>query len=243
MAPTAEVPVMAELVDMRGKLVRGIKMAMIQTGRGLKKNVDELYSYQNSIDGLPINKVLPDWMNNVVETENLKAKIGVINGQKNDFQKVYAEYAPAGANMKRLEREISVSEQGYLEILHGLNLAKLKLQDSELSSSLKTIDTPYYPLSPNPTKRAILIIAAAFLGGILTLGIIFIMEYFDDTLKNSNNASKKIGLASLGMIPKIVLDSGGINLPFIQKRLIEIITQNILQYFGVHNSKQKMVFC
>ena len=138
----------------------------------IKKGVDELYSYQNSIDGVPISKVLPDWMNNVVETENLKAKISVINGQKNDFQEVYAEYAPAGANMKRLEREISVSEQGYLEILHGLNLAKLKLQDSELSSSLKTIDTPYYPLSPNPTKRTILIIAAAFLGGILTLGII-----------------------------------------------------------------------
>jgi uncharacterized protein involved in exopolysaccharide biosynthesis len=221
-----------------------LKMAGLKTQtelltKEIKTGVDELYSYQNSIDGVPISKVLPDWMNNVVETENLKAKIKVINGQKNAFQEVYAEYAPAGANMKRLEREISVSEQGYLEILHGLNLAKLKLQDSELSSSLKTIDTPYYPLSPNPTKRTVLIIAAAFLGGILTLGIILVLEYFDDTLKNSNSASKKTGLASLGMIPKIILDSGSINLPFIQKRLIEIITQNILQYFGVHNSKQK----
>ena len=173
-----------------------IKMARLKNQTeiltiGIKKGVDELYSYQNSIDGLPISKVLPDWMNSVVETEELKAKIKVLGGQNNDFQEVYAEYAPAGANMKRLEREISVSEQGYLEILHGLNLAKLKLQDSELSSSLKTIDTPYYPLSPNPTKRTVLIIAAAFLGGILTLGIIFIMEYFDDTLKNSISASKK----------------------------------------------------
>jgi succinoglycan biosynthesis transport protein ExoP len=221
-----------------------IKMAGLKTQteiltKEIRIGVDELYSYQNSIDGVPISKVLPDWMNNVVETENLKAKIKVINGQKNAFQEVYAEYAPAGANMKRLEREISVSEQGYLEILHGLNLAKLKLQDSELSSSLKTIDTPYYPLSPNPTKRTVLIIAAAFLGGILTLGLILVLEYFDDTLKNSNSASKKTGVASLGMTPKIILDSGGFNLPFIQKRLIEIITQNILQYFGVHNSKQK----
>ena len=120
-----------------------------------------------------------------------------------------------------------------------MNLAKLKLQDSELSSSLKTVDEPYYPLSPNPTKRPILIIAAAFIGGILTLGIIFVMEYFDDTLKNSIKASKETGLTSLGMIPKIILDPGSINLPIIQKRVIEIITQNILQYFGVQNSKQK----
>ena len=129
--------------------------------------------------------------------------------------------------MKRLEREISVAEQGYLEILHGLNLAKLKLQDSELASDLKTVDPPYYPLSPNPTKRAILIIAAAFLGGILTLGVIFIMEYFDDTLRNTVKANKKTGFSAIGMIPKIILDPRGVNLRFVQKRLIEIITSRV----------------
>ena len=205
----------------------------------IKKGVDDLYSYQNSIEGVPITQVLPEWMDNVVEVENLKAKIDVIKKQKNNFQEVYAEYAPAGANMKRLEREISVSEQGYLEILHGLNLAKLKLQDSELASSLKTIDTPYYPLSPNPTKRAILIIAAVFIGGIFTLGSIFVMEYFDETLRNSSVASKKIGLASLGMIPKIVMNPGRVDFHFIQSRLIEMITQNIVQYFDVNQNKHE----
>jgi succinoglycan biosynthesis transport protein ExoP len=204
----------------------------------IENGVDELYTYQYSIEGLQVSQVLPDWMASAVETENLKAKIKVIGGQKNEFQETYAKYAPAGANMKRLEREIAVSEKGYLEILSGLNLAKLKLQDSELSSSLKTVDAPYYPLSPNPTKRAILIIAAAFLGGILTLGIIFVMEYFDDTLKNSIKATKKTGFPSLGMMPKLILDAGGIDLPFIQKRLIEIITQNIVQYLGAQESKE-----
>lgn len=205
----------------------------------IKKGVDQLYSYQNSIDGLPVSKLLPDWMNNVVESENLKAKLRVLNQQNKEFQETYARYAPAGANMKRLEREISVAEQGYLEILHGLNLAKLKLQDSELSSDLKPIDIPYYPVSPNPTKRAILIIAASFLGGILTLGIIFMMEYFDDSLKNSQSASKKTGFPSLGMIPKIILDPGSFNLNFIKNRLIEIITQNIFQFFGFKEDTNK----
>lgn len=210
-----------------------------QLKEDIEQGVDELYTYQNSIEGLQISKVLPDWMASAVETENLKAKIKVIDGQKDQFQETYAKYAPAGANMKRLEREIAVSEQGYLEILHGLNLAKLKLQDSELASDLKTVDAPYYPLSPNPTKRAILIIAAAFIGGLLTLGIIFVMEYFDDTLRNSIKASKETGLVSLGMIPKIILDPRGIDLPFIQKRLREIISQNILQFFENQDSKQK----
>lgn len=217
-----------------------LKKEVLDLREDVKNSVNELYSYQNSVEGLPISKVLPDWMNNVVESEKLKAQIRVIESQNNDFQEVYAEYAPAGANMKRIEREISVSEQGYLEILHGLNLAKLKLQDSELSSSLKTIDVPYYPLSPNPTKRAVLIIAASFLGAILTLSIIFVMEYFDDTLRNSTKASKILNLQSLGMIPKMMLNPGNVNFGFVQKRLIEIITQNILLFLG-ENAPEKKV--
>ena len=201
----------------------------------IKKSVDDIYSYNNTVDGVPISKVLPDWMNSVVEAENLKAKIKVMDQQNKRFIDQYATYAPAGATIKRIEREISVSEQGYLELLHGLNLAKLKMQDNELSSDLKAIDPPFYPLSPNPTKRTILIIAAAFAGGILTLGILLLMEYFDDTLKNIQRASEKIGLPALGMMPKMILDSGSFNLAFIQKRLIELITQNILQYFGTHS--------
>ncbi|MFT6754891.1 MAG: succinoglycan biosynthesis transport protein ExoP, partial [Urechidicola sp.] len=206
----------------------------------IKKSVNELYSYQNTLDGLPVSKILPEWMSNVVEAENLKATIKTMDSQSNDFQEKYAKYAPAGATIKRIEREISVAEQGYLEILHGLNLAKLKLQDSEMSSNIKSIDEPFFPLSPNPTKRIILIIAAGILGGILTLAIIFMMEYFDNTLKNSARASKIIGIPPLGMIPKMVLNPGNVNLTFIHQRLIEIITQNIIQYFG-SNPSDKLV--
>jgi hypothetical protein len=154
-----------------------------------------------------------------------------------DFQQQYSIYAPAGANIKRIEREISVSEQGYLEILHGLNLAKLKLQDNELTSNLKTVDPPYYPLEPIATKRSVLIIAAALVGFILVLGVILSMEYFDDTLKNIRRAAKTLQLPSIGMVPKILLNAGSYKLSFIQNRIIEITTQNIEQFLSTQNSK------
>jgi hypothetical protein len=47
-----------------------------------------------TLDGLPVSKVLPDWMNNVVEAENLKATIKTMDSQSNDFQEKYAKYAP-----------------------------------------------------------------------------------------------------------------------------------------------------
>lgn len=211
----------------------------------ISKSINELYTYQNTVDGLPVNKVLPDWMDNIVEAENIKAKLKVMDVDNKNFQKQYEVYAPAGANITRIEREISVSEQESLEILHGLNLAKLKMQDNTLSSNLKTIDPPFYPLSPLPTKRKVLVIAAAFLGFILTLGIFIIMEYFDDTLKNAKKAGGILKLPCLGMIPKILLHPNTSNLPFVQNRLIEIITQNILKFLGntsTDNAVKTIVF-
>lgn len=223
--------------------IDALKNQKKQLTEEIEKQVDEIYTFENSIEGIPRNKALPDWMDNVIETENLKASIGVMDKRNKDFREQYAIYAPAGANIKRIEREISVSEQGYLEILHGLNLAKLKLQDNELSSNLKAIDPPYYPLSPIPGKRKILVAAALFLGTILILSIILLMEFFDNTLKNSTRATKILGLKSFGMMPKIVINPGNINFQFIQKRLIEIITQNIKQFLSTHLSEnpQKII--
>lgn len=217
--------------ESKAKMAELIKQSENLT-REINQSINELYSYQNTVDGLPVNKVLPDWMDNIVESENIKAKLKVMDADNKKFQKQYEIYAPAGANITRIEREISVSEQESIEILRGLNLAKLKLQDNALSSNLKAIDPPFYPLSPLPTKRKILIIAAAFLGFILTLGSLIVMEYFDDTLRNPKKAGEILKVPSLGMMPKILLHPNTINLPFIQNRLIEIITQNITKFLG-----------
>jgi len=154
----------------------------------------------------------------------------VLGERIKEFQKQYAIYAPAGANIKRIEREISVSEQEFLEILHGLNLAKLKMQDNELSSNIKAVDPPYYPLSPLSTKRKILVIVAALFGFMLVAGSILVMEYFDDTLKNPAKAAKLLKLPFLGVMPKLLLKSGCKNFPFITNRLLEITIQHIELY-------------
>jgi len=193
----------------------------------IRNSVNDLYSYGNTTEGLPVATLLNDWITNVIEYEDTKAGLGVLGERIKEFQKQYAIYAPAGANIKRIEREISVSEQEFLEILHGLNLAKLKMQDAELSSTIKAVDPPYFPLSPNPTKRKILVIVAALLGFLIVLSSILATEYFDDTLKNIHKASKIVKLKVLGVYPKILLKTGSLNFPFVTNRLLEIIIQQI----------------
>ena len=204
-----------------------LKMTSEKLKEEIRSSINDLYSYGNSTEGLPVSILLNDWIANVIEYESIKAGLDVLAERIKEFQKQYSIYAPAGANIKRIEREISVSEQEFLEILHGLNQAKLKMQDAELSSTIKAVDPPFYPLSPNPTKRSMLIIAAAFVGFILVLTTILATEYFDDTLKNSERASKNVNLKTIGIFPKIFLKTGTLNFLFVANRLLEIIIQQI----------------
>ena len=203
----------------------------------IKQEVNQLYKYENSINGLPISTILNDWIAKVVEAENIKAGIGVLGERIKEFQKQYAIYAPAGANVKRIEREISVSEQEFLEILHGLNLAKLKMQDNELASNIKAVDPAYFPLTPMPTKRKIVIIAAGFLGFMIVLITIFVLEYFDDTLKSPSKAAKILNLPPLTVLPKILLRFRKINFLFISNRMLEIGIQKIDLYFKISHAE------
>ncbi len=219
--------------------LKKLKDEAISLQKDIKTNVDAIYSFQNSIEGVPIKKALPDWVDKEVETEDLKAKLKVMSDQNNAIEKQFAMYAPAGANLKRIEREIEVAEQEYLEILHGLNLAKLKYQDIQLTSNLKAVDPPYYPLQPIPSKRKIIIIAISFLSGLIVLGVILFMEFFDDTLKNDQIASEKLGVFSMGMLSKVFKTGNKIDLIKIQDRLMELIIQNFDYFFESQHSTDK----
>lgn len=193
----------------------------------IRESVGKLYKYGNSTEGLPLATLLGEWINNVLKYEDLKAGLIVLSKRIDDFQKQYEIFAPAGANLKRIEREISVSESEFLELLHGLNLAKLKMQDLELSSNLKAIDQPFYPITPNPTKRKFVIVGAGLFGFLIVFSTIMALEFFDESLRNPSRAKDAIKLQLLGVFPKIYLKTAILNFPNITQRLLEMIIQNI----------------
>jgi len=210
-----------------GKNLASLKAQAEKIKVEMRDAVGDLSRYSNTTEGLPISSLLNEWITNVVSYEDTKAGLGVLTKRIQEFQKQYEVYAPAGANLKRIEREISVSEQEFLELLHGLNLAKLKMQDIELSSNLKAVDQPYFPITANPTKRKLLIVAAALFGFLVVFGSILALEYFDETLRNSKKATKILNLLPLGIFPKIYYKPDVLNFPFIVHRLLEIMAQQI----------------
>jgi uncharacterized protein involved in exopolysaccharide biosynthesis/cellulose biosynthesis protein BcsQ len=207
--------------------VSALKMQAETLKQEISGLVDELYNSKTSAGDASQTNMMENYLASVKDYEETKAGLSSLEHKIQDAQKEYDNYAPAGVNLKRIEREIAVAEQEYLELLKGLNLAKLKVQDVELSSNIKAVDPPYYPLAPNPTKRLLLIVVAGLLGFLIVVSIILILEYFDATLKNPYKAAKILKLDPAGVYPRITEKTNSVHLPFITNRLLEMMIQQV----------------
>jgi uncharacterized protein involved in exopolysaccharide biosynthesis len=205
----------------------------------LKDNIDQLYLVTNSVEGLPLKDLLNAWLNNVITYEESKAALRVLSERKRYFQKVYEIFAPLGAQQKRFERLIGVTESEFLELLHDLNLAKLRQQDDELSTNLKVVDAPFYPLHALRSKAMLLVLAAALLGLIFIIIVLLALEFFDTTIKTGERAERFIKLKLAGLYPKIIKQIYNVDIGFILPRLVEIMAQNIK--ISLHKSQNNNV--
>ncbi|MCF8381291.1 MAG: hypothetical protein K9H49_17090 [Bacteroidales bacterium] len=172
--------------------------------RKLGLAVESLDDLENSGEGINRTDLVNDWLAKVIIYEETKSRIEILDDKRVEFDKLYSKFAPLGTTVKRLEREIGVVEQEYLSNLQSLSWAKLKQQNIQLSSGLKVIDNPTFPINPLPSKRKFLVILAFMAGFILILAIIILLEYFDTSIKNEERAEQLIKLKVEAMVPKIL---------------------------------------
>ena len=205
----------------------GLKAKSENIKSSIKENIDRYYRSISSSEGLPISDLLTAWLSNVIAYEENSAALRVLAERRKQFQKTYEVFAPLGAEMKRFERLIGVTENEYLQLLHDLNLAKLRQQDDELSTNIKLVDQPYYPLKPERSKATIMVLLAGMLGLFLIISILIALEYFDTTIKTPERAKQFIRLKVAGIYPKIKRKSRSVDIGYIIPRVVEMIIQNI----------------
>ncbi|GAB4045380.1 GumC family protein [Spirosoma litoris] len=166
-----------------------------------KTGITELYSINNSLDGLPTKLLFDNWMQAFVNTDAGEARLLALYDIRQNYESYYRRFAPLGSKMGQLQRAINVAEKEYLEILHGLSVSKLREQNMVMSSNLTIVDPPLFPGTAEPSKRLFLVIGSYVLGFILVLSFMLGKEYFDRSLKNPTRALGKIKLPFIGAIP------------------------------------------
>lgn len=195
--------------------------------KNLRNSLDKLYAETNTPNGIPTKTILDEWLKATLSFEQSKARLTVMDKRKKEFKEQYKKLAPLGATLKKIERQIQVSEQEYLELLHGLNQARLTQQNNELTSNLTVVDPPYLPLKANSSKRKILIIVGFLAGFIVVLAIILTNSLLNKTLQEPLRAKKLIGLPILSIYPLLKNPSDFIaraNLRMVQQ-LLSVINE------------------
>lgn len=214
--------------------IRDLQAESADLKKKIKEDINAVFGLQFSPEGIKSDDILTNWLMKTIEYEESKAKLAALYERKKEFQKTYETFAPLGAQLSRIEREIDVYEQQYLSLLHSLNQAKLKQQNLAFKSNIKVVDPAYFPLTPEGSKRKLFIVAAGMVGFIMVLFMILVMEYFDDTVKTPKRASKITGLPLFSAYPKIVKKKKGINYEYIQNRLLELGAQNLIKIKDEH---------
>jgi len=141
-----------------------------------------------------------------------------------------AEFMMAQDKQAYLERQIRTAEEFSLTVAKATSHYELIKTDSEtnkqiidliamtmkevqlnyelMNNNVAILDsavTPMYPIKPR--KRTNLMIGAMF-GLFLGLGVVFFLDYLDNTLRTPEDVEKYLGLTAIGVVPKIA-ESGG----------------------------------
>lgn len=165
--------------------------------------------------------LLVDYTANHPAVQNVQAQIDEIQ------QKIRNTYLSGISNLAKQESDIGQRLGGYegemrnipveeLDLARYTRLAKVtgdiytfllqKHEEARISkastiSNINVIDTAVAPMAPVKPEKVKYLFIGIILGAVAGIGLTFVMEYFDDTMKNESDTKKVLGYVHLATIP------------------------------------------
>ncbi len=169
----------------------------------LQEKVEQLYHLKQTTSGINIEDIASTWLNAIISVEEYTARIEQYMLFKQEFEITYSRFAQLGSKMKQMQRKIAVLEQDYLNLLKSVNDSKLIKQNIEMSTNLRVVDPPFYPVNAEKSIKSRLLVGGSIAGFILTLAILILLEYLDESVKNPERMKELTKLYVAGGFPLI----------------------------------------
>ncbi len=231
-----------ELIDLRSQiaemetylndqsLLNQLRAKASRLEEQVRNQLMERYEYSRTTDGIQISSLIGEWLRYTLLLDETDARIAVFLDRKQYFREQYDIYAPLGSQFARLERDISIKESNYLELLYNLNQALIR-QKSELVSSggLVITSPPPYPHNPIPSKAMLLVAVAGVMGFLVPFLFILVKELLDSSIRTPERGEELSGLKLIGAYPDLTTRSEVKNIDFewLHDKAAAHVTQNI----------------
>jgi uncharacterized protein involved in exopolysaccharide biosynthesis/Mrp family chromosome partitioning ATPase len=123
------------------------------------------------------------------------------------LQYSFSGYASKEAKLGAIQKEVDLASQEYLDAVNKFNEAKNRLLSA---SSLRQVTVAIPPLSPESSKRILIIALAAFSSLAICLFVIVSLELLDFSIRTPEKFKRIVGLHMAGTLNKI--DSKNFNI-------------------------------
>lgn len=185
-----------------GESLKQYKDQLSNARKDLSTISDRYMKGKQSKEGIAKTTIVEQWLDLILQFEKAKSDLQIIQKSRQDMNERYVFYAPVGSTIKRKERTIDFTERNYLSILDSYNTALMRKKNLEMTSAtLKVLNSPAFPISPNPTGRRKIIMAACAGSFLFILGFMALIEITDRTLRDSIRTQRFTGCKVLGAFP------------------------------------------
>lgn len=160
--------------------------------KNLKSQMDAIKERIEKEKASIIRSIESDYNAALKKEANLSRAVDSIKRRVLDFQEKAVQY-------QILKREVDVNKELLNNLLQRLN--EVSVAAMSRATNIQIVDRAVYPrvpFRPNKGMNLLLSIIFGLMGGV---GLAFIVEYFDNTVKDAKDIEKTVQLPSLGMIP------------------------------------------
>jgi polysaccharide biosynthesis transport protein len=156
---------------------------------------EQMTALQQQIDdsrkGLE-ERLKADFERSVRDEASLKAALDRAKADATQQNQAYIRY-------NILKQDVETAKSLYTDFLQKSNQAKI--QQAEQHNNLKLIDPPQVPTSPIGPNRMRTIMIGFFLSLVAGVGLVFVLEYLDNTIKSVEDVTRYAQLPALSVIP------------------------------------------
>ena len=137
--------------------------------------------------------------------ENLSKQLALIESDMEATQQAINDLQDSNSandqtEMARLQTILTQHQTNYASLLssyEGIRLAEVQSMDNIVVAEPARL--PRFPIKPRKLQNTLL---AAVVGCMLAVGVAFLIEYLDDTIKSSEDVGQTLGLSTLGAITR-----------------------------------------
>lgn len=171
----------------------------------IKPLQEEVLKLEQEIAALP-----PYVTQNKILIAEKQARLDQIKPLLNVYQDIYSNLVVFGKpvnessndpQLMQLQSTLELYQQIYLSLLNSLETIRLaRLQNTPNIVQIEPAAVPEEPIRPRVVVNTVL---AAVIGLMLAVGIVFLVEYLDDTLKTADEVERLLGVPVLGFIAEM----------------------------------------